>query len=289
MLGKAAMGLRQTSSFSIVSRVAREGSKATSFGFVYTLQQLGYVIGPIVGGVLIIYYGWRSPFLATIPIISVAIFLIFMKLDASHLTSSRISLSLTEVRKVLTMDRGIMALTIIAMWNQFFEELSNPFFMIFLEKDFQAPPYMLGLCFTAMSIGTLVFSIPGGLSSDTTGRRKPLIAVGTVTMAVSLGLVAFAISPMMFVASYFLAGISFAIANTAIPSYFADAASGGASTAYGIRLGAMYLVGMFAPPIGGWLIQTYHSIRLPFIVSLLGCAIEIGLVLILFSETMGKS
>lgn len=285
VLGKAAMGLRQTSSFSIVSRVAHDGRKATSFGFVYTLQQLGYVIGPIFGGLMIVYYGWGSPFLATIPIISIAIFLIFMKLNTGQVISPRVSLSLAEVRKIVTMDRGIMALTIIAMWNQFFEELSNPFFMIFLEKEFQAPPYVMGLCFTAMSIATLIFSIPGGISSDVTGRRKPFILVGAVMMTVSMGLVAFAFDPMMFVASYFLAGISFAITNTTIPSYFADATGRGLSTAYGVRLGTMYLVGMFAPLIGGWIIQTYHLIRLPFTISLVGCAIEIGLILFLFSES----
>jgi MFS family permease len=181
-----------------------------------------------------------------------------------------------------------MALTVIAMWNQFFEELSNPFFMIFLEEEFKPPPYVLGLCFTAMSIATLIFTIPGALSSDITGRRKPFIALSALMMTVSMGLVAFAFDPMMFVASYFLAGISFAINNTAIPSYFADATGRGLSTAYGVRLGAMYLVGMFAPAIGGWMIEAYHAVRLPFEVSLVGCAIEIGLVILLFRENVRR-
>ena len=285
VLGKVAIGLRETSSFSIVSQVACEGRKATSFGFVYTLQQLGYVVGPIVGGVMIIYYGWGSPFFATIPIISVAILLILMKLNAGRVTSSQVSFSLSEFRRAMTMDRGILVLTMIAVWSQFFEEFSNPFFTIFLEETFHAPPYMLGFCFTAMSVATLLFSIPGGLSTDATGRRKPLIIVGAIMMTASFGLVAFALNPMMFVASYFLAGISFAITNTAIPSYFADVSSQGVSTAYGIRLAMMYLVGMFAPPIAGWIIQTYHSIRLPFTISLVGCVIEIGLIAFFFNET----
>jgi len=288
VLGKVAMGLRQTSSFSIVTQTAQENRKATSFGFVYTLQQLGYVIGPIVGGVMIPYFGWESPFLATVPIISVAIFLILVKLNRGRVTPSRVSLSFQEVRRTFTMDRGIMALTVIAMWNQFFEELSNPFFMIFLEEEFNPPPYVLGLCFTAMSIATLLFTIPGGLSSDITGKRKPFITASALMMTLSMGMVAFAFDPMMFVASYFLAGISFAINNTMIPSYFADATGRGLSTTYGVRLGAMYLVGMFAPAIGGWMIEAYDSIRLPFEVSLFGCAIEVGLVIYLFRESARK-
>jgi hypothetical protein len=47
----------------------------------------------------------------------------------------------------------------------------------------------------------------------------------------------------------------------------------------------MYLVGMFAPAIGGWMIEAYDSIRLPFEVSLFGCAIEVGLVIYLFRES----
>ena len=284
VLGKVAMGLRQTSSFSIVTQTAQKDRKATSFGFVYTLQQLGYVIGPMVGGVMILYFGWASPFLATVPIISVAIFLILVKLNLGRATPSRVSLSFQDVKRSFTMDRGIMALTVIAMWNQFFEELSNPFFMIFLEEGFNPPPYVLGLCFTVMSIATLLFTIPGGLSVDITGKRKPFITASALMMTLSMGLVAFAFDPMMFVASYFLAGISFAINNTTIPSYFADSTGRGLSTAYGVRLGAMYLVGMFAPAIGGWMIEAYGSIRLPFEVSLFGCAIEVGLVIFLFRE-----
>ena len=284
VLGKVAMGLRQTSSFSIITQTAQKDRKATSFGFVYTLQQLGYVIGPMVGGVMILYFGWESPFLATVPIISVAIFLILVKLNLGRATPSRVSLSFQDVKRSFTLDRGIMALTVIAMWNQFFEELSNPFFMIFLEEEFNPPPYVLGLCFTAMSIATLLFTIPGALSVDITGKRKPFITASALMMTLSMGLVAFAFDPMMFVASYFLAGISFAINNTTIPSYFADATGRGLSTAYGVRLGAMYLVGMFAPAIGGWMIEAYDSIRLPFEVSLFGCAIEVGLVIFLFRE-----
>jgi MFS family permease len=287
VIGKAAMGLRQTSSFSIVSKVAHSRRKATSFGFVYTLQQLGYVIGPIIGGVMIVHYGWSSPFIVTIPIILVAIFLIISKLDVGQVTSARVSLSLANVRESIAMDRGIMALIIVAIWDQFFQELSNPFFMIFLENEFQATPYIMGLCFTAMSIATLLFGIPGGLSSDVTGKRKIFIVLGAVMMSVSMALVAFAFDQWMFVASYFLAGISFTIANTTIPSYFADATGCQLSTAYGVRLGMMYFAGMFAPPIGGWLIQTYHSIRLPFIISLVASTIEIGLILLLFREGAG--
>lgn len=284
VLGKVAIGLRETSSFSIVSRVAREGQKGTSFGFVYTLQQLGYVVGPLVGGVIIVYYGWRAPFLATIPMIAIAIFLILTKLNVGQNNSSRVSFSFSEMKRVMTIDRNIMVLTIIAMWSQFFEEFSNPFFTIFLENEFQAAPYLLGLCFTAMSVATLLFSIPGGLSTDVTGKVKPFIMTGAIVMAVSFAFVAFAFDPMMFVASYFLAGISFAIANTAIPSYFANVPGQGMSTAYGIRLGAMYLAGMFAPPIAGWMIQTYQSIRLPFMISLLGCVIQTGLILLFFQR-----
>jgi MFS family permease len=191
------------------------------------------------------------------------------------------------VRESIAMDRGIMALIIVAIWDQFFQELSNPFFMIFLGNEFQATPYIMGLCFTAMSIATLLFGIPGGFSSDVTGKRKIFIVLGAVMMSMSMALEAFAFDQWMFVASYFLAGISFAIANTTIPSYFADATGCQLSTAYGVRLGMMYFAGMFAPPIGGWLIQTYHSIRLPFIISLVASTIEIGLILLLFREGAG--
>jgi MFS family permease len=135
-----------------------------------------------------------------------------------------------------------------------------------------------------MSLSTFVFSMVGGISSDLIGKRKPLITLGTLLMALSVGLVAFAFNPWMFVASYFIAGVSTAISNTAIPSYFADVLKERASTIFGFKFTLMYFAGGIAPLISGWIIQVFNSLRLPFIINFIGLIIEIFLLIIFFKE-----
>lgn len=286
ILGRVAVGFRETSSFSIIYDVAEERRRATSFGLLSTFRQMGYVVGPSVGGLIAYLVGLRGPFLLAPPLVFVAILLTSLKLELVEVRPARLRFSLQEIKEVLASSPGVASLILISLWDQFFLEMGNPFYMIFLDEEFKAPHYMLGLCFTVMSASTLAFSMVGGISSDIARRRKPFIVLGAVLMALSVGLVAFAVDPWMFVASYFLAGVSTAISNTAIPSYFTDALRERASTIFGLRLGLMYIVGTFAPPISGWLIQEFGSLRMPFLINFVGSSIEIFLLAFFFKESL---
>lgn len=285
IFGRIAIGFRESSSFQIIYETSEKHKKGSSFGLLSTFRQLGYIIGPIIGGLIAYFFGLKAPFILAPFIILMAIPLIIkIGLKENKSTNLSISSSFKEIRKLLNLSSGVSILIFLSLWDQFFLEIGNPFYMIFLNEEFNAPPYMLGLCFTVMSLSTFVFSMVGGISSDLIGKRKPLITLGTLLMALSVGLVAFAFNPWMFVASYFIAGVSTAISNTAIPSYFADVLKERASTIFGFKFTLMYFAGGIAPLISGWIIQVFNSLRLPFIINFIGLIIEIFLLIIFFKE-----
>ncbi|MEM2842729.1 MAG: MFS transporter [Candidatus Bathyarchaeia archaeon] len=282
ILGRISIGFREASSFQIICEASEKHKHASSFGLLSTFKQLGYVIGPVTGGLIAYIFGLKTPFILAPPITLAAI----MLTSKLNLGESKVKLrfSLKEAKKALSLNSGVTILIFISLWDQFFLEIGNPFYMIFLNEEFKAPSYILGLCFTLMSLSTLVFSMISGVASDLIKKRKPSIIFSALVMALSVGLVAFAFNPWMFVASYFLAGVSTAISNTAIPSYFADVLKDKASTIFGFRFAAMYFTGCFSPLISGWVIQNFQSLRLPFIINFAGLIIEIPLLIAFFKE-----
>lgn len=282
ILGRISIGFREASSFQIVYEASEKHKHASSFGLLSTFKQLGYVIGPITGGLIAYVFGFKTPFILA-PLITLAAIMLTSKLNLEE-NKVKLRFSLKEARKVLSLNSGVTFLIFISLWDQFFLEIGNPFYMIFLNEEFKAPSYILGLCFTVMSLSTLVFSMISGVASDLIKKRKPSIIFGVLVMVLSVGLVAFAFNPWMFVASYFLAGVSTAISATAIPSYFADVLKEKASTIFGFRFAAMYFAGGFSPLISGWIIQSFHSLRLPFIINFAGLIIEVLLLIAFFRE-----
>jgi DHA1 family multidrug resistance protein-like MFS transporter len=285
IFGRIAIGFRESSSFQIVYESSEKYKRASSFGLLSTFKQLGYIIGPTVGGVIAYIFGLKAPFILAPSIILAAILLSSkLELKENKTINSSLKLSFKEVKNLLNLKSGISTLIFISLLDQFFLEIGNPFYMIFLNEEFKAPSYILGLCFAVMSLGTFIFSIVGGVSSDIIKKRKPSIVFGALLMTLSVGLVAFAFNPWMFVASYFIAGVSTAISNVVIPAYFTDVLKENASTIFGFRLATMYFAGTLAPLISGWIIQVFHSLRLPFIINFIGLIIEIFLLLIIFKE-----
>lgn len=283
--GRIAIGFRESSSFQIVYEISEKFKRASSFGLLSTFKQFGYIIGPIAGGVISYIFGLKAPFILAPLIIVIGIIIIYkIGLKKSELQNSSLRLQLKYIKKLLNLNSGVSTLIFISLLDQFFLEIGNPFYMIFLSEEFKAPSYMLGLCFTVMSLGTFIFSMIGGISSDLIKKRKPSIVFGAFLMAFSVGLVAFAFNPWMFIISYFIAGISTAISNTAIPSYFTDVLKEYASTIFGFRFALMYFAGTLAPLISGWIVQNFHSLRLPFIINFIGLIVEVALLLIIFKE-----
>jgi len=286
--GRLAWGFRMTSSFSVISSSADEEKRATAFGLVSTLGYVGAIIGPIAGGILASFYGLSLPFLLAIPLVLISVTLIFFKLEKGEVASTRTVPSLVEVKKAVTIDKGVTVLIFLVILGQFFNEFGNPYYSIFLKSELNAQEYIIGLTESMLSVGGLMIALPGGYLSDILKKRKPFLALGSLFATAGVGLTAFAFNPLMVTATYFLFGLSNTLYMTSLQAYFTDVVGKDKSMVFGVYQTMAWLVGIPAPPIAGFIAERY-GLRGPFMVNLVGSLAGLLLLLTLFAEKPIKS
>jgi MFS family permease len=288
VFGRLAWGFRDTSSFSVVSSTAGEEKRATSFALVSALGYVGSILGPIVGGVLASSYGLFLPFLLAIPLMAIAIALILVKLGKGEVTSKRAIASLTEVREVMSIDKGIIILIIVAIIAQFFNGFGNPYYFIFLESSLKASGYVIGLTQSMLSVGSVVVALPAGHLLDVSRRRKPFLVLSRLLATLGVGLTAFAVSSLMVVASFFLFGLSNTLLMISLQAYFADVVGIRRSLVFGAYQATVWFAGIPAPPIAGLIAETY-GLRGVFVVNFVGLLIVSSTLMIFFTEKKQKT
>jgi len=283
LFGRLAWGFRMTSSFSVVSSSADEKKRATAFGLVSTLGYVGSILGPIAGGLLASFYGLSLPFLLAIPLTTAAIALTLLKLEKGEITSKRAISSLTEVKEAISIDKSITLLILLAIVGQFFNEFGNPYYFIFLEGELKASEYIIGITQSMLSIGSVIIALPGGYLSDVFRRRKPFLVLGSFLATIGVGLTAFAVNPLMVVATYFFFGLSNELFAISLQAYLTDVAEKRKFLVFGVYQAATWFAGIPGPPIAGVTAEIY-GLRGPFTVNFIGSFFVSSLLLILFAE-----
>ena len=288
LFGRLAWGFRMTSSFSVISSSADKEKRATAFGLVSTLGYVGAILGPIMGGILASFYGFFLPFLLAIPLILISVILILFKLERGEITSTRAVPSLVEVKKAVTIDKGVTVLIFLVIFGQFFNEFGNPYYFIFLKSELKAPEYIIGITQSMLSVGAVIIALPGGYLSDILRKRKPFLMLGSLFATIGVGLTAFASDALMVTATYLLFGLSNTLFMTSLQAYFTDVAGKYKSIVFGVYQCAAWLAGISAPPIAGFIAEKY-GLRAPFIVNFIGSLAGLLLLLMLFTEKTIKS
>jgi len=287
LFGRLAWGLRDTSSFSIVSSSVEETRRATAFGLLSTLYYFGAIAGPIVGGVLAYYLGTSLLFLLSIPVTATAIVVVLLKIEKGEIKTKRVFPSWSEVREAITFEKSVLLLLVLALIGQFFSELGNPYFFIFMKEELQSPDYLLPLPQTALSVGSLIVGLPAGRLSDIFKKRKPFIVLGSLMANAGVALTAFAISPYMLLGTFLLFGLSNVISWTCLQAYFSDVGGTLSQLIIGTYLAFLWIGGIFSPPISGWVAENF-SLRTSFLVELAGGIAVTTFLAILFKEKPQK-
>jgi len=283
LLGRMAWGLRDTSSFSIVSGSVEETRRATAFGLLSTLYYFGAIVGPIVGGVLAYYLGMSALFLLSIPVTAAAIVVILLKIEKGEIKTKQAFPSWTDVKEAVTFEKSVLLLIALAFVGQFFSELGNPYRFIFMKEELHSPDYLLPLPQTAISLSSLIVGLPAGHLSDVFKKRKPFIVLGFVMSTAGVAFNAFATSPYMLIVTFFLFGLSNVISWTCLQAYFSDVGGPRSPLIIGTYLASLWIGGIFSPPISGWVAENF-GLRASFIIELSGGIAITILLAILFKE-----
>lgn len=157
-IGRGLSGLlsaSQSVALATLSDLSTQENKAIHLSYVALVQCLGYVIGPLMGGVLASMTLY-APFLGAALLAIVAFFWILLSFEESYLKKSSKRVSLTRFFKVFIeayQNQRIRELCLIFFAMQVGVALYFPVILILLTYEFQYTPPLLGVFNGYLGIG----------------------------------------------------------------------------------------------------------------------------------------
>jgi MFS family permease len=228
-LGPATMGL--------VADIAPEDERARWIGVIGGGTSAGFIIGPVVGGLLYDRWGYGPPFLASIGMALLTLLITFFAIPETHTREERRRETLAQKRAaslapntgtavsfMASLPHPLMAfgtllfinLSMIFAW--FFIDPQLPFY-VFDELGWSTAQF--GSAISLYGWATLFGSLALGQSSDRLGR-KPVLIVGLILHAAQyVGLMLTNVY-WVIIAAFIIAGLGEALLNPALSAAYLD-------------------------------------------------------------------
>jgi MFS family permease len=236
----------------LVTVTAPPEQRGSALGFLNAGIGVGFTVGPLVAGVLVAQFGWRSTFYVRVPVALAVFGWALVALPARRGAGTRLVAAADVLRRTVL---GPGALAFLANASIFSVWLLAPFYLV-LVRGFDAST--AGLLFTLTPLGTALAAPVAGVAADRLGARTPMIG-GLVLEALGLLLLSRAdaatatpiIAGALFAAGFGLG--AFQVPNMAlIMGAFSGAQQGVAggfaflARTLGVVSGVLVLAGLFA-------------------------------------------
>ena len=255
-LGPATMGL--------VADIAPEDERGRWIGVVGGGTSAGFIVGPVVGGLLYDNWGYGPPFLASIGIALLTLLITFVALPETHTREKRRRAALYEKRAArLAPNRRAVSFMaslphpLLAFGTLLFVNLSMIFAWFFIDP--QLPFYafddlgwstvQFGAAISCYGWAALIGSLTLGRSSDRFGR-KPILIIGLVLHSAQYGGLMLTDVYWVIIAAFIIAGIGEALVNPALSAAYLDITPDEhRSRAMGIKTAVGSLGSLLAPAL----------------------------------------
>ena len=256
-LGPATMGL--------VADIAPENERARWIGVVGGGTSAGFIVGPVVGGLLYDNWGYGPPFLASIGIALLTLLITFVAIPETHTREKRRRAALYEKRaarvapKTGTTESFVASLPhpLLAFGTLLFVNLSMVFAWFFIDP--QLPFYafddlgwstaQFGAAISCYGWATLIGSLTLGQSSDRFGR-KPILIIGLILHSAQYGGLMLTDVYWVIIAAFIIAGLGEALVNPALSAAYLDITpEEHRSRAMGIKTAVGSLGSLLAPAL----------------------------------------
>ena len=256
-LGPATIGL--------VADIAPHDERARWIGVIGGGTSAGFIIGPVVGGLLYDTWGYGPPFAASIGIALLTLAVAFLAIPETHTLERRRRAALRQKRAERLASESGAAVSfmaslphpLLAFGTLLFVNLSMVFAWFFIDP--QLPFYVFddlgwsttqfGAVISCYGWATLIGSLTLSRSSDRFGRR-PIIVVGLILHAAQYFGLMFTSVFWLLIVAFIVAGVGEALVNPALSAAYLDITpEEHRSRAMGIKTAVGSLGSLLAPAL----------------------------------------
>lgn len=264
---------------------APEGKTSSTFGLVNGLFFICMIIGPLLGGFLAEYYGYK-----TMMWVATGIFVIAttMRIWLARGSNPQINFKALKPQKLVAEVRGLVGLFMLGgllMWLFIIDGFLDAGFQLvipFLPKyitdigNLQESDY--GALFALMALVAALVMWPAGKFADKYSERWA-ITLGIALMSCTWMLIVLQPTPWVFVIGFAIAGVGRAFVEPSFSALISKAVpKESLGITWGIFMTALGFLAIPAPYIGGWLYEEVDPTA-PFIAAVMLSLAVVPLVL----------
>lgn len=269
-------------SLALMTMGTKHESRGGSMGIFTTLRIVGFSMGPLLGGFLLVRFGFTVTFAVAAGLVGVG--LVAVRIWVQEQPPVR------ERRRFRIIEPGLFSPGILAIATATLVMAASFSEIVPLEKQINSrtgeTAVGFGLSFTALMVSRLILQLPLGRLSDFIGR-KPLVIIGLLVLAPATALLATSHSTGALVGWRVMQG--FAAAAIAAPA-FAIAGDLARRGGEGRQMSAAtmgFTLGLaLGPMLAGWLVR--YSFELPFVVIAVLCVVSAATIYWLVPETVRR-
>jgi MFS family permease len=248
----------------VLAAMTDKSTRGGAMGFYTSARMLGFAAGPLIGGFLLVRYGFQHAYIVGAAVLFFSLLLVVAWVDEPV----RVETGIPSPRYRI-LDRRIISGGVMFLGAAVFFMATSFSMMAALETDFNArlglTAFEFGIAFSSLTVSRLIFQVPLGRLSDRYGR-KGFIVAGLLLMAPVTALIGVAedLPQLMILRS----AQGFTAAAIAAPAF---ALAGDLSTVGGEAqqmsvLSMGFGLGLaIGPLLAGWL--AIYAFGLPFLVS----------------------
>ena len=209
---------------SMVGDLAPENRRGQWIGTVNGGASAGWIVGPLLGGLLYDHFGYVVPFATSIVMAVGALLLALFLIHETYTPMPRVHIShpiWTHRLQELLNQRTLFMLMLITFGVMFAWAFIEPQFMFYAYEDLGWTSSQLGMVMSTYGVAFMFGELALGQLSDGLGR-KPVLMVGLVLFSAQfVGLVLFRDAPWI-VVSFLLAGLGNALYDPALSALLLD-------------------------------------------------------------------
>jgi MFS family permease len=276
----------------LISAVTEKRTRGNAMGVYSTFRMVGFATGPLLGGLLHVYFGFNAAFLVGAAFVVVALCLVhFTVSEAPAAVHDPVEISVEEEGPVKGPGGAfrVPSATTLALMAGTLVMASSLSMIAALETEFNErlsqTALGFGIAFSALTVARLVVQIPVGRLSDRIGRKR-LVVGGLIALAPLTVLFSYVGTTVEMINLRLLQGVATAFIAAPAFALAADLARKGGEGREMSFLTMGFGLGMGVGPLIAGILGGYLGFAVPFYVVGLMSLLAAGMVAVWAEESI---